>query len=305
MANNISGKVVNEIEFKINKKSWDNLTRFQQKITNVKRQLSGLNKSIKVQAVVNSINKVTSATGRASQKMYDAHTRAYEKHVKDRNRIEQQIEYRTLGTQMAFRRRMIGADGAQSNLLKSGRSAAFASIATANAALREGTITLKQYNQRVNDAVQSNMRMARVNAKNAMSLKDMRSELVQLTAAYTAFSVGADIFRTGKELQSLEAGMLIFAGDKTGVRENMQFLIDSSDRLGTNFMVAAEQYTKFATVASRSMSKSQTREIFTAFSEIATTQQMDAQRFHRGMNALMQIMSKGQLMAEEVKGQLT
>ena len=111
MANNISGKVVNEIEFKINKKSWDNLTRFQQKITNVKRQLSGLNKSIKVQAVVNSINKVTSATGRASQKMYDAHTRAYEKHVKDRNRIEQQIEYRTLGTQMAFRRRMIGADG--------------------------------------------------------------------------------------------------------------------------------------------------------------------------------------------------
>jgi len=29
--------------------------------------------------------------------------------------------------------------------------------------------------------------------------------------------------------------------------------------------------------------------LFTAFSEIATTQQMDQQRFHRGMNAIMQI----------------
>ena len=304
MANNISGKVVNEIEFKINKKSWDNLTRFQQKITNVKRQLSGLNKSIKVQAVVNSINKVTSATGRASQKMYDAHTRAYEKHVKDRNRIEQQIEYRTQGTQMAFARRMTGATPTQNAQLLTGRSAAFASIATANAALRDGTITLKQYNQQVNHAVQSNMRLARVNSNAAFSFKDMRSELVQLTAAYTAFAAGVNIFQTGKEFDSLQAGMRLFAKDDAGVKDTMSFLRSESERLGTNFEQAAQSFTKFAIVARNKMSKEQTRELFTGLSEYATVMQIDQYRFQRSMMAIQQMMSKGKISSEELRLQL-
>jgi hypothetical protein len=54
-------------------------------------------------------------------------------------------------------------------------------------------------------------------------------------------------------------------------------------------MVAAQEFTKFGVVARNKMSQKESRELFTAFSEIATTQQMDPQRFHRGMNAIMQI----------------
>ena len=69
MANNVSGKVVNEMQFKINKKSWDNLTQFQNKITNIKRQLSGLKGSIRVGAVVSEVNKVTNAVARGTGKI--------------------------------------------------------------------------------------------------------------------------------------------------------------------------------------------------------------------------------------------
>lgn len=358
MANNISGKVVNEIEFKINKKSWDNLTRFQQKITNVKRQLSGLKGSIKVQAIVSQVNQVTRAVSQGTKKIeraqkggvglefgkakgsdrtysswwvdalkkkeadikaeqkaankstkivkdkYDSHTKLFEKHVKDRNKIEQQIEYRTQGTQMAFARRMTGATPTQNAQLLTGRSAAFASIATANAALRDGTITLKQYNQQVNHAVQSNMRLARVNSNAAFSFKDMRSELVQLTAAYTAFAAGVNIFQTGKEFDSLQAGMRLFAKDDAGVKETMSFLRSESERLGTNFEQAAQSFTKFAIVARNKMSKEQTRELFTGLSEYATVMQIDQYRFQRSMMAIQQMMSKGKISSEELRLQL-
>ena len=61
MAQDIQGNVTGKIRFNIDKKSWDNLALFQKKLTSIKRQMSGLKGTIKVNAIVNDIKKVTRA----------------------------------------------------------------------------------------------------------------------------------------------------------------------------------------------------------------------------------------------------
>jgi hypothetical protein len=69
MAENVVGNVVGKVRFNIDKKSWDNLDLFQKKLTSIKRQMSGMDKSIKVNAVVSQINKVANATVNAEKKV--------------------------------------------------------------------------------------------------------------------------------------------------------------------------------------------------------------------------------------------
>lgn len=289
MANNVSGKVVNEIQFKINKKSWDNLTQFQNKITNIKRQLSGLKGSMKVHAVVSNINKVTEAASRGARKVQDAHVKAFESSMKARGKAEAQISYKTAGAQLAFQRRQIGLDGRGSAELGIGRQNAMSMITKYNQQLREGSLTVREYNQRVNHAVQQNMRLARSNTKTGTSFRDLRTELVQMTAAYTAFSAGVNIFNTGRKIEGLEAGMKVFSGSDANVIANMTWVEETSRKLGANFLSMAENYTKFSIVARNKLTQDEIKTLFQSVTEYATVMQTDQQQFDRSMKALNQI----------------
>jgi hypothetical protein len=330
MANDISGgSVVGKLRFSIDKKSWDNLALFQKKLTSIKRQMSGLKGTIKVNAVVNDIKKVTKAVERAQKatkggvgmefgkakgndRTYaswwtdalkdkdraaravgtvtnEAEKRRYEvqkrwdKRRTTRLQREENIKFRMRGMSNTFSNRL--GEGSLKTMVPQAQGI----LASTISQYRRGKISAAEFRQQVSATTQSLVKQGIVARNNAVSLRSLRTDLVQATAAYTAFSAGVNIFNTGKELQSMEAGMVMFAKDEAGVRETMSWLVGESERLGTNFMVAAQEFTKFGVVARNKMSQKESRELFTAFSEIATTQQMDPQRFHRGMNAIMQI----------------
>jgi hypothetical protein len=305
MANDISGSVTGKIAFRIDKKSWDNLALFQKKMTSVKRQMSGLKGSIKVNAVVNSINKVTKATSSGYRKVdteaaasakrrYDIQNK-WDNRRLERAKREKHIQYRTSGMEHSFRQRL-GSGSAFTQALASGNQ----SIAPAIASYRRGTMTMKEFNQAVTQNTQSLIRNGVVAKQNATTFRSLRTDLVQATAAYTAFSLGANIFTTGKTFDSLKASMKLFAGDEAGVADTMKFLSDESERLGTNLQASAENFTKFAIVSRNKMSQAQTREFFSGFSEYATVLQVDQHRFARGMMAVQQMMSKGKISSEEL-----
>jgi phage tail tape-measure protein len=162
-------------------------------------------------------------------------------------------------------------------------------------------MSIKEYNQAVTAATQAQVRQAIAVRNNAMSMRSFRQELVQATAAYTAFSAGANIFNTVKEFDSLGASMRLFAKDDAGVADTMAYLNSESERLGINFAQAAEGFTKFSIVSRNKMTESQRKEFFSGFSEYATVMQIDQYRFQRSLMAVQQMMSKGKISSEELR----
>lgn len=302
MAKDISGNVVNKISFEIDRRSWANLDKFQKRIADVKKQLSGLSGNIKVNAVVSKFDRVQKAVGanglRNQQKDYNAHIALYQKHKNKMSEINAMNQRRVDNARNMMSSRLSTA-GASDKV----KTTAFNRFDTFSQQMLTGKMTATEFSRAVNQSTSSLLRQSSASKNAQMSMRGLRSELIQATAAYSAFAVGANVFGTGKELQSLEAGMLIFAKDGAGVKREMDWLISKSQELGTNFMVAAQEYTKFSIVAKNKMSDPEAKRLFVAYSELATVQQMDPTRFHRGMNALVQMLSKGSLMSEEVKGQ--
>lgn len=170
---------------------------------------------------------------------------------------------------------------------------------------RTTSMSSKVFNAELNNINRNLAQQERAARGSSMSLNQMRREMINLTAAYSAGSALVNVFNTGKTLQSMEAGMKIFAKDEKGIAENMKFIADEADRLGINFMEAAQNYTKFAIVSRNKLTTQDTRALFSGFSEYATVLQVDQHRFSRGMMALQQMMSKGKISSEELRLQLT
>jgi len=131
------------------------------------------------------------------------------------------------------------------------------------------------------------------------SLHDMRSMMVAATAAYTAFSVVSNVANTGMQLESLKAGMKVFAGGDAGVRSEFDYIVAQSERMGINFEAAASQYTKFSIVARNKLDINKRKELFESMSEYATVLQVDPEQYKRAFNSINQMLSKGSVMSEE------
>lgn len=99
MANDqITGNITGKIKFTIDKASWNNLETFQKKLTSIKKQMSNLDKTINVNAVVKTVEKVTKAQVKADKavvesKVYSA--KVMERHLKQQqnNMLKMQKDY--------------------------------------------------------------------------------------------------------------------------------------------------------------------------------------------------------------------
>lgn len=135
-------------------------------------------------------------------------------------------------------------------------------------------------------------------------LKNLRSTLISVTAAYGAFNAAASVVKTGQFFQGMEATMLMVSDDSLEAGKRLKFVRDQSYRLGLDLKVAAQGYTQMSIAANGVLSKSQNDDLFKAFSEYSTALQVDPVKYQRGITAIQQMMGKGQIMAEELKQQL-
>lgn len=80
----------------------------------------------------------------------------------------------------------------------------------------------------------------------------------------------------------------------------MTYIANEAERLGTNLMTSTKEFTKFAISTKGKVSKESARDIFSGISEYAAVLQADPQQFERAFRSINQMLSKGNLMAEEV-----
>lgn len=139
----------------------------------------------------------------------------------------------------------------------------------------------------------------------ADGMKTIRRSMIGLTAAYTAFSGASQIISTGQFFQGMQATMLMVSDSSTEAGQRMEFVQKQAYRLGLDLKAASAGYTQMSIAADGVLSKSDNDQLFKGFSEYATALQVDPVKYQRGITAIQQMLGKGQVQAEELKGQLS
>ena len=313
--NSITGSVVGKIRFNIDKPSWQNLEKFQAKLTSIKRQMTGLDKTIKVQAVVQSINKVANATIQAEQKVanarkkiqkQDAHVGMFQQNLKDR-KIQQRQAERIAREDARFKARGSKYDEGveafrvvkQQQLISTAKMRGWddQKLAAAQGALDKSITqwrtqangSIGMFRAQVNTVIRDLQVTDAVARKSALSFRGLRQELVQLTAAYTAFSLAQNVAQTGFEFESLRASARVFAKDDAGVADHMAFIANEAQRLGIDLATATKEFTKFSIATQSSMTKAEQRDLFTGMSEYSRVLGLNKQDYERAFRAVQQI----------------
>jgi hypothetical protein len=431
MADNVVGSVVGRVRFSIDKRSWDNLDLFQKKLTSIKRQMTNMDKSIKVNAVVQQINKVANTVVNAEKKVAKAkeeaakknhklmtfgsvggdpkgYTKFWQEELKTRDQLTKAREKqdaiyakrqqaalannnkragmsdrlawlfpassvsnpanRGLLAQMLrdeatasvkLQREQDKAYEARRKDVMGRRNASLKSRAARDRAKEKQTAKanrnrtafeagvenfmlikesqLNQYADRVRMSQQQRAEMMgrlgkakedalkgidptqaraiesfraqvnktknemvntdRITRSNAVSFRSLRNEIVQLTAAYTAFSVVQNVAQTGMDLEGIRAAAKVFTGSDAGTTAHMEYLVEMSDRLGVNFMTAAKEFNKFSIAVGSKADQGTQRHIFEGLSEYATVLQVDQQQYERAIRSVVQMFSKEQVYA--------
>lgn len=146
--------------------------------------------------------------------------------------------------------------------------------------------------------------------KSLSFLQRLRGEILAIAATYTGlYAVGGGISSiydasvlTQKATSRLSAKL---NGDMESVQREISFVTAEAERLGLEFEVLLDQYSKFAVnVPNGSLSLEQIRFTFSGIAEAARVVGLSTDDVNATFRALSQIASKGSVQLEELKGQL-
>jgi tape measure domain-containing protein len=131
------------------------------------------------------------------------------------------------------------------------------------------------------------------------------SLLKQAFIAYGAVRIGQSITNTAIAFQKMETTLKFATGSMQGAQKEIQFLRRESERLGQDFLTAGRAYSKLAAAGSAlGVSTEEIRKTFVGVSSAATVMGLSAFEAEGAFNALQQMLAKGKVQAEELRGQL-
>lgn len=136
-------------------------------------------------------------------------------------------------------------------------------------------------------------------------LRSLRRSIINVTAAYTAFSGAKRVMEAGQFFQTQEATMLMVTKDAKKAGEELEYIRNEAYRLGLDLKTATDGFVQLSVNSKKIMSNSQIHDLFTGFSEYATAIGIDKVKYQRSIMALNQMAGKGQIYAEELKQQLS
>jgi tape measure domain-containing protein len=106
-------------------------------------------------------------------------------------------------------------------------------------------------------------------------------------------------------MDKINASLKIATGSTLEANESFQFVSDLSERLGLNLRLAAEQFGKISAAArGTSLANGELKNIFEGVSTAASALNLSADQTTGIFRALEQMISKGNVQAEELRGQL-
>ena len=253
---------------------------------------------------INRSNSLESLHGQAlrmnaayDRRQASIHSRALAENAK-RDRVASQ----NAANAAARRKDMFAADRFNlSNRFGSAGNRRFDEIASRYAG---ATSSLRMYRQEVS-ALRRDLSSA-ANAQRGFNgtMKDMRSAFVQATASYTAFAGLMGIANVGKSFQGFQSALTMGFGGESEAAPMIEYLRKEIRRLGLDIKDTTDDFSKLAVAAKGKLSNPDIQNLFSGYMEYANVAGAGKERTSLGMRAMQQMLSKGQIMAEEFRSQL-
>ncbi len=118
-------------------------------------------------------------------------------------------------------------------------------------------------------------------------------------------ALGAQAVETALRFQRFEKGLEVATGSASAAGQEIKFLRDLSDQLGVRFITLAENFTGVAAAArGTALEGENAREVFEAVTKAIIATGGSAEQIDGALLAVEQIISKGNVSAEELRGQL-
>ena len=176
-----------------------------------------------------------------------------------------------------------------------------------------GSMALQEYNARVSRLQQTMRQQGRVGMRGAtipVTAKVNKLDTSMIEGAGGAITLAATvalsgkIMTTGQDFESAMSGLTAITGSTEKAAKEFEYLKEQSNRLGLDLLKTSKDYTQFAASVGDKLPKDQMRSIFEGASEWGLVTGASADEASRALKALNQMMAKGQVMSEELKGQL-
>lgn len=150
-----------------------------------------------------------------------------------------------------------------------------------------------------------NRSMRKGNAVTNKFSSSLKHAGLQMVSFYAVAAGASAVFKIGKNMDSMQAGLLAASGSAEEAKSNFQFLKDTSMKLGTDIETGVGSFNRLAVAAKGAgLSTADAKDIFLAAAESSATFGMDVQRQGLVMLAFSQMMSKGKISMEEISRQL-
>lgn len=200
------------------------------------------------------------------------------------------------------------------NLTSRQRAQAISDFAQLTKEYHRGGLALSEYNARVSK-LQQRLRQqgglikrpvtipvkAKVTGLDT-SLLDHAGGAITIAAS---IGLGRSVMETGQNFESALSGLTAITGSAQDAAKEFEYLQQQSNRLGLDLISTAKDYTQFAAAVGKKLPLDQIHQIFQSTSEYGLVVGATAEQQSLALKALNQMMSKGQVMSEELKGQLS
>lgn len=177
-------------------------------------------------------------------------------------------------------------------------------------AMNELAAAKKRYGTAVEEATRAQGMFENSGRTTLSWLQRMRGEVLSLVAAYAGIygalegaNKSIDAFNAKQAIRNQLA--LSVGNDNAKIADEYDYIRGQADRLGIAFESAAKGYAKFSAAASLAGRDSQEiKYIFESFAEVGRVAGLSADNMDGVFKALEQVISKGSIQAEELRGQL-
>lgn len=177
--------------------------------------------------------------------------------------------------------------------------------------LRAGLATAEREAERAGKSMADSLNRSKV--EEIMKRQGMQADLTAAAfrslggaaAAVSFTAAGQSAISAALDFEATRNALLTVSDSAKQVDETLEFLRQQADRLGVSFPALAKQFAFFsAATRGTRLEGQQTRDIFLSITEASAKLGLSQEQLGGALNAVQQIISKGKVQAEELRGQL-
>ncbi len=170
------------------------------------------------------------------------------------------------------------------------------------------TIDGKQYEAGLDSADDKTARFGRTSKTTAAGVSQLSGAVKLLAGGFAGIQLGrliSDVNRTSVEFEALRNKLAFATGGAEEAANSMEFVRTEADRLGLELTTTAGSYATIAAAArGTALEGDAVRDIFLGVAEASTALSLSSEQSEGALLALSQMISKGTVQAEELRGQL-